>query len=250
MNPKDPSLRRRKRFFWPLIIIFIGLVLLLQRLPIAIPEWLLSWNTILIGVGLLIGIRSQFRHWMWFALVLWGFGSILTENYIPDQYHNLIFPVGLIAVGIYIFISLLICRKSSFYRSFERRRKMTCDFDKDDFSTVDESNTVAIENTFGGISRSFISKDFKGGYIKNTFGGVKVQLDQCDFEDKAVIHIENTFGGITLYVPVHWKVISEVEATLSGVDDKTYYENPDQENPKRLILKGKSVFGGIEIKNY
>lgn len=127
---------------------------------------------------------------------------------------------------------------------------MACDFDEDDFSTVDESNTIAIENTFGGIRRSFISKDFKGGYIKNTFGGVKVQLDQCDFEDKAVIHIENTFGGITLYVPVHWKVISEVDATLSGVDDKTYYENPDEENRKRLILKGKSVFGGIEIKNY
>lgn len=252
MNPKEwkkyKKHRRRNRFFGPFIIVFIGAVLLLQRLPIDAPEWVFSWNTILIVGGLALGIMMRFRHWIWFIPLLIGTGRILADYYIPEEYQNLIFPIGLMLFGVYIFLYSLFRKRFCPYEHYSPKTNRF----KHKYSgqtTVDEDSFIQIENTFGGIDRSFISKNLKGGHIKNTFGGVSINLTQADFEESIDVHVENTFGGITLYVPPHWKVVAKLESHLSGIDDNSYFESKPDEDTKYLVLKGKSIFGGIEIKN-
>src|SRR5699024_4100212 len=88
------------------------LILLLQSLPIDAPEWVFSWNTILIVIGVLLGIKTRFRHWLWFVPMLIGLGRILANHYISIEYHNLIFPIGLILFGCYIFFYILFHKRS------------------------------------------------------------------------------------------------------------------------------------------
>ena len=254
MNPEEwakfKKHRRRNRFFGPFIIIFIGLVLFLQRLPIDAPEWVFSWNTILIVIGILLGIAMRFRHWIWFIPLLIGIGRILTENYIPEEHQNLIFPIGLMLFGVYIFLYFLFRKNCCPYDKYHIHKKTRFKHKYSGQTTIDEDSFIRVENTFGGIDRSFISKNLKGGYIKNTFGGVNINLMQADFEETIDIHIENTFGGITFYVPKNWKVVAKLDAHLSGIDDNSYFENQDNEDTKYMVLNGKSIFGGIEIKNF
>lgn len=254
MNREDwkfEEQNKRKKFFGPFIIVFVGLILLLQRLPIDAPEWLFSWNTILIAVGIMLGIKTRFQHWLWFVPILIGIGRILSNHYIAEQYHNLIFPIGLILFGSYIFFYLLFFRnKCCPYRDMKSFKNKTQPYPHSGAATIDEDSFVRIENTFGGIDRSFISKNLQGGYIRNTFGGVRVNLTQANFEDSIDIHVENTFGGITLYIPKNWKVVAKLDSHLSGIDDNSYFDNQDRDDIKYLVLKGKSIFGGVEIKNF
>lgn len=254
MNPEDLKqikLRRRNKLFFPSIIVFIGVILLLQRLPIDAPEWLFSWNIILIVIGILLGIKTRFCHWLWCVPLLIGLGRILASHYIAEKYHNLIFPIGLILFGCYIFFYFLFYKRScSYYGEYLKDKEKRYKYRHSGQTSVDEDSFVRIENTFGGIDRSFISKNLKGGYIKNTFGGVNINLMQADFEGTIDIHIENTFGGITFYVPKNWKVVAKLDSHLSGIDDNSYFENQDNEDTKYMVLNGKSIFGGIEIKNF
>lgn len=247
MDPRSWNKNGRKtknKFLGPLIIVFVGLVILLQRLPIDLPEWMFSWNTILIAVGILLALKTRFRHWIWLVPFLIGSGRIAANHFIAQEHHNLIFPIGLILFGGYIFLHLL------FYKRDCCPYKKNQEFKNRNQTHVDEDSYIQIENTFGGTERSFISKNLKGGYIKNTFGGVRVNLLQAGFEETMELHIENTFGGITIYIPKNWKVVTKLDSHLSGIDDNSYCENRNSEDIKYLILKGKSIFGGIEIKNF
>lgn len=253
MNPEDWKVKKHhkhNKLFGPFILIIIGIILLLQRLPLNVPEWVFSWNTILIVVGLVLGAKSGFRHWVWFGLILLGVGNILSNYYVQEQYQGIVFPAGLIVFGIFIFLHLLLFKRHNRWEAFIKNKEKCFSSDEWDVSSIDEDNTIHLENTFGGVNRNFISKNFNGGYIKNTFGGIKVDLTHCDFEEKINIYIDNTFGGITFYIPANWKVISQVEVHLSGIDDKTYYEGIEDEDTKYLFLKGKSVLGGIELKSF
>lgn len=252
MDPEGLNERKRrkqKKFFGPLIIISVGFFLLLQRLPIELPEWLFSWNIVLIVVGIALAIKTRFHHWIWLVPILIGAGRILAEYFIEKENHNLIFPLGLIVMGCYIIFHLLFYKKDC-CQYIENKEKGEFRHEDSNRTEDDEDCYIQIENSFGGTERSFISKNLMGGYIKNTFGGVRINLTQADFEESLELHIENTFGGITLYVPKNWKAVVRLDSHLSGIDDNSYFEIQNTKDTKYLILKGKSIFGGIEIKNF
>ncbi len=259
MNPEQwrAQYRRRKtskRYMGAVIIVFMGVILLLKRLPLQIPEWIFSWDTIVLVIGLLLGIRSRFRNWLWLVLVLLSTGSILSNYFLLDQYKNLVFPIELIIFGIYIFFRCFYHRndkdcfvpRSHEHPSFAKHNRPF----HHSYSTTEDGDVINIENTFGETNRNIISKEFRGGTIKNTFGSVDLNLTQSDIQGKIYIYVENTFGGIAFFVPSNWKIISEIDAKLSGIDDKSFYDVHPDEEEKTLVLKGKSVFGGIEIKNF
>jgi len=47
-------------------------------------------------------------------------------------------------------------------------------------------------------------------------------------------------------VPRDWQVSVQMSATLGAVEDKTV---PPPTPAHRLVLRGETVFGGVEIKN-
>jgi predicted membrane protein len=106
---------------------------------------------------------------------------------------------------------------------------------------------------FGGIERRMHTNSFRGGSIVSIFGGVVVDFRTADIEgEEAVIYVEAVFGGIELRVPERWKVVFQGQSIFGGYADETRPPLADAMGTsarKTLILRGKAVFGGINVKN-
>lgn len=114
-------------------------------------------------------------------------------------------------------------------------------------SDDDYLDNVAV---FGSINKTILSKDFKGGEIVNIFGGAELDFTQADIQGRVVIEITQVFGGTKLLVPSNWKVISDMSAVFAGIDDKRIKTPASAESSKILVLKGTSIFAGIDIRSY
>jgi len=57
------------------------------------------------------------------------------------------------------------------------------------------------------------------------------------------------FGGIKLIVPPHWHVTSDMISLFAGFDDKRMQKS-DYGSDKVLVLKGTSIFAGVEVRSY
>lgn len=108
----------------------------------------------------------------------------------------------------------------------------------------DYLNTTAI---FGGLSRTVISKNFKGGKITNLFGGTKLDFTYADINGTAVLDISQAFGETQIAVPADWHVEAHAAHFCSTVDDARWYENRAPNTNKVLIIKGLSIFAVIDI---
>jgi hypothetical protein len=113
----------------------------------------------------------------------------------------------------------------------------------------DHVNEVAI---FGGITRQFFSKDFKGGRVTAVFGGTELSFVNADIKGTVYMEVNNIFGGSKLVIPSSWTVKHNISAIFGGIEDKRQIvpgaggSDPD----KVLILHGTCLFGGLEIRNF
>jgi hypothetical protein len=116
----------------------------------------------------------------------------------------------------------------------------------DTFSNEDYLDSTSV---FGGIKKTIISKDFKGGEVTCVFGGAEINLMQADINGKVTLEATQVFGGTKLIVPSHWQVQPEMTAVLGGIEDRRPVIKETDPN-KVLIIKGTSIFGGMEIISY
>jgi Cell wall-active antibiotics response 4TMS YvqF len=111
-------------------------------------------------------------------------------------------------------------------------------------SGSDTFDDVAI---MGGVKRSNVSSDFKGGEATAIMGGVEIDLRKAAMErDEAVLDVSSVMGGVKVRVPENWTVISKVDTFMGGFKDHTRHPGNEEH---RLILKGTVVMGGLEISN-
>ncbi|MGZ3752418.1 MAG: hypothetical protein ACXVB0_19635 [Mucilaginibacter sp.] len=110
----------------------------------------------------------------------------------------------------------------------------------------DHLNATAI---FGGIKKTILSKNFKGGKISNVFGGTELDFTHADLNGVAVLDISQVFGGMVITVPNDWRIETDLSQLFAVVDD--YRDNVYQtkKSDKVLVLKGSSVCASVEIQN-
>jgi predicted membrane protein len=244
-----------------LIILAIGIIFLLRSFGVYMPDWVVSWHTLLIFIGLFVGVRKNFNGGGWLVLVL--LGTYFTLNDIANiNLARYFFPLAFILVGLFL---ILRPRKTSL-----NNWKKKAVFQPDDFTgTTDQDTATSTEseqsfqsgvpdenevidsiNIFAGTHHKIYSKTFKGGDVTALFGGCELNLTQADFSDTIMIDIVAIFGGVKLIIPASWEVKSEITAIFGGVDDKRAIV-PFGEGPRKiLIIKGVALFGGVDIKNY
>jgi hypothetical protein len=117
--------------------------------------------------------------------------------------------------------------------------------------SYDDDNYLDSVSVFGGIEKNIVTKDFKGGEVTTFFCGSSINLSQADIKDKAVLELTQVFGGAQLIIPANWKLSSEVVSVFGAIEDKRILQKDQSTEPgKTLILRGTSVFGGIEIKSF
>lgn len=214
------------------IFIILGSLLMLNSLDVidfSISPFF-SFPMILFIVGIIIFINSQKKT---FGLILASVGGVmLIEKIFPwmDIDWSIIFPVLIIALGVYII--------------FKRRNTQPASEKVFDQDTLDEVSV------FGGGSKNVYSNNFKGGNITAIFGGSEIDLRESKLaEGNQVIDILCIFGGTEIHVPNDWNVILNVTPIFGGFSNKSF-RNPNKEiDPMRtLVVKGVVIFGGGEIK--
>ena len=256
------------------ILLVVGGILLLRQLDLFLfPGWLFSWPMFLIIPGLYIGAKSNFQKPAWFILVLLGV-AFLAEEAIGHSSGRVIWPLTFIVGGLW-----MIMRRNNKYdqekwQQFSDKKKQppypgtedpvvdytidengntnTADAGPSKFThqtpfTEDFINTTAI---FGGVDKIILSKNFRGGEILNIFGGTEIDFTKADIDGHVVMEITQVFGGTKLIIPPHWHVISNVSSIFAAVDDKRMRHTATITNEKVLIIKGASIFAGIDIRSY
>ena len=263
------------------IILGIGLVLLFRKFGLYIPDWVLTWPMILIAVGTYTLISQQFKSFFGSVVLFIGVYFLLKREFDLDLgLDQFIWPVGLIALGIY-----LILHKKQENKALEEvrknwessRKKKTEAFSSekiesaevvDDAPASQEEPTKAPDSgfvratgtafmdrinesvIFSGVNSKLMTKDFQGGKATVIFGGLDLDLTQVDFTGVVTLDLEVGFGGVKLLVPPHWDVRTEVSNIAAGLEDKRMFREGGVDTNKVLILKGTLLFSGLEIKSF
>ncbi|MBB6129258.1 LiaF transmembrane domain-containing protein [Mucilaginibacter lappiensis] len=262
------------------ILLAVGGVLLLKQFAdFFIPDWIFSWPMGLIVAGLYFGAKHNFRKATWSITIVLGIIFLLNDNI--DDASRVVWPIGIIGFGIW-----LILRRGR-HNEWERNIKdgkwskqdgkwskqpANFDFGKNDPETdyaIKDGDDVPPKapNTppfghhngddyldavsiFGGVNKTILSKNFKGGEIVNIFGGAELDFTQADINGRVYIDITQVFGGTKIIVPSNWQVVSDLAAVFAGVDDKRIRSTASANNDKILVLKGTSIFAGVDIRSY
>ena len=263
------------------IILGIGLVLLFRKLGLYIPDWVLTWPMILIAVGTYTLISQQFKSFFGSVVLFIGVYFLLKREFDLDLgLDQFIWPVGLIALGIY-----LITYKKREYKAMDEARKNweTSRKNKKDSSNAEKVESAEVveelaasgEETakapdsgfvratgtafldrinesviFSGVNRKLMTKNFEGGKATVIFGGLDLDLTQVDFTGIVTLDFEVGFGGVKLIVPPHWDVRTEMSNLAAGLEDKRMFREGGVDTNKVLILKGTLLFSGLEIKSF
>ncbi|TXI68026.1 MAG: hypothetical protein E6Q41_04730 [Cyclobacteriaceae bacterium] len=225
------------------LILAIGSIWLFKKLDLLyFPNWVFSWKTLLIALGLVFGINRKFEGIGWLALILVGSFFLIDDIFFLDyELRRLALPIGIIIVGGFI------VGRALWGPSRDARKSLS----GDGVINIDEGGEDYFDITtiFGGAKKKVFSKQFKGGDTTCLFGGTDIDLTQADINGTVVIDIVQMFGGVKMVVPANWEIKSDITAILGGFDDKrSTPQGPS--SGKKLVITGFVMFGGVEIKSY
>lgn len=231
-------------------ILAVGILLLVKKMGYEVPDFLFKWEVLLIVIGFTIGLKHKFKHFGWLIPVTIG-SAFLAEDYIEGfSVSQFFWPLLLIFVGLMIiFKPKKKYNQEKWRRKFERFQSESWKCQNEGFSSASslEEEYIDSVSVFGGVKKNIISKNFKGGEISTFFGGADINLMQADIEGKVILEISQVFGGTKLSIPPHWELKSELTAVLGGIEDRRNNTNSLVDSNKTLIIRGSTVFGGIEI---
>jgi predicted membrane protein len=239
-NNFDPKERRHHRspgksVAFGVLVIIAGLLLLARNagmLEPSVSRVIFSWEMLLVAIGFL---NIFGKHSIWSGLILISIGAffLLVDFFsLPFTLWHVFWPVLIIFIGLSLIFGTSRIRKRHVYQ--------------DTTSSDDYFEDIAI---FGGGERKIMSQEFKGGNIVAVFGGSKIDLSHAVLSPGTnVIEIVAAFGGSALMVPADWNVKVEVFNIFGGYVDKRMVQQVDPS--KTLIIKGVTIFGGGEIRNF
>jgi len=197
---------------------------------------------LLIVLGIYVGARHNFRNWGWLVPVFIGFAFLL-DDMIPDiNIGHLMWPIIIIGVGVSMIFRSKGRNRDDLFKRWERQASHATSSGEGFFDSV---------TIFGENKKQILSKDFKGGESTCVFGGIELNLTQADIQGRVVVELVQIFGGAKLLVPPHWKIETEdMVSIFGGLNDKRLLHNAVTDPSKVLVLRGTSIFGGIDIKSF
>ncbi|WP_343559877.1 LiaF domain-containing protein [Sphingobacterium sp.] len=273
------------------IVIIIGIFLLLHNLNLGdwFPGWLFGWQMILIIIGLVIGINSQFQKKSAIILLIIG-GASLISRMMRTDFGSVTVPIIIISLGIYFIMSK---RKPPMvpptypnppqdpydwdkrvniatdnptdttapdaeakpfneqYGSSQQASPNAQAFGNKEHSSFQQSfeDSLNLNSIFAGQKKVIYSKQFRGGNLTNVFGSIELDLTKADIQQPIVIDTFQLFGSARIIVPPHWTVFSNVASILGSVDDRRFQTIYNPDTDKKIYITGTCILGNLTIKN-
>lgn len=219
------------KIIFGVFLVLIGTSLLIDRLGLILPfdvdVWRivgLFWPTILVYWG----VKAYMESNKTLGLILISLGSLLFLNDIFDyNFFSIFWPLLIITWGISIMV-----KKDSVTNVSSGEKS-------DDYIR----ETIA----FWGSETKATSKNFTGGELNISFGGMELDLREIDVKkDNAKLHVNVAFGGADITVSKDCHVKTTGTGILGGWENNT----TKPENPKyTLEIGGTALLGGVTIKN-
>ncbi|MGA2037692.1 MAG: DUF5668 domain-containing protein [Bryobacteraceae bacterium] len=220
-----------------LILIAVGAIFFLNNLNIIrFHDIFEYWPVALIAWGIFKTVDQPDAKDKVVGGILIGIGGVLLSINLGILHMGWgdLWPLILIAVGVLMLTDRLAGTGTDWGAMFNRR-----------------ANKLNESAVFWGGKRVITDSDFQGGKIECVFGGFDIDLRGATMlGDSAVLKVDAVFGGAEIKVPTDWEVVMKGSGVFGGFVDET--KHPDRRlnpNPKRLIVKGGAVFGGVGIKN-
>ena len=273
MQPQDDSkfqLGRHNAGIIPAVVLIgIGALFLLNNLNIFhVENWTQFWPVLLIAVGLVRLVESQFSGGRLMGGIMIAVGGLLlvdTLGYVHLNWEDM-WPVLLIGLGVLMLFNRLTVGTGPFFGPWGGAGRGTwrgtgrgawggtwsgAGMQSPSAGAPEMHEGMLNEFVmFGGVERKVTTDDFQGGQIAATFGGGEIDLRRAGIRgDSAMVEVNATFGGVEFKVPPNWIVISQIVAVFGGVENKTTQPPADIPGVKRLYIKGSAIFGGVTIKN-
>lgn len=248
-DPRFQWQQSSERYIPAIVLIGLGVLFFLNNLHIvAAHDVVRYWPAIFIAVGIVQLVDSVYAAGRVVGGAFVGVGAVLLARnlgYLDIRIHDL-WPLILIGIGIMMLLQRTgVWRDKVFFgmannRHFRRWREHQY--------TPGMLNEYAV---FGGGKRKVNTFDFKGGSVEAVFGGFEIDLRETVMAgDSAVLEANAVFGGIEIRIPITWSAVVQGVGVFGGYQDETTQPNATLiPNPKRLIVKGAAVFGGVEVKN-
>lgn len=224
-----------KRILFGLFLIIIGLLWIFIKLNLIPNFWsdiLVSWQMLLIGIGIFSLIGGN-RTSGTILIVIGGFFLVPEMFHIPFYLRRIAWPILIIGIGLALILT--------------QRKRTQIPVNEPGAAETDCFDDFVI---FGGREISVNSKNFSGGKVTAIFGGAEYDMRQVDIsENGAVIDCVAIFGGCGFKVPPDWTIINEVNTVFGAFSDKRGTSvNVITDPSKKLIIRGFSAFGGVEVK--
>jgi predicted membrane protein len=233
-----------KRFYFGVILIVVGFIMILEKLnliPDSVANLLISWQMLLVGIGVLSLIGGN-RTGGTILIVIGVFFMIPELITVPHEIRKIYWPLILVAIG----IALLLRHRDSLHNTTENNPIINAPNDN-------SHNTFDDFVIFGGREIFINSQDFTGGKATSIFGGMEFDLRKSIMAPGgAVIDCVSVFGGCGFKIPMDWNVRNEVTTLFGAFTDKrgdTFNERY-YDPSKTIVIKGVSLFGGIEVKHF
>ena len=226
-----------KRFYFGVILIAIGGFLILEKLdiiPWSITDILISWQMIIIGIGV-ISLLGGNRTGGTIMILIGAFFLIPDIIDVPREIRRIFWPMLLVAIG----VTMLMKNKGRKDEVIMGSKSSSIDY-FDDFVI------------FGGREIFINSQHLLGGKATSIFGGIEYDLRRAvPTESGSVIDCVTIFGGCGFKIPLDWSVRNEVTTIFGAFTDKRSdaFTQANYDPSKTITIKGVSVFGGVEIKH-
>jgi Domain of unknown function (DUF5668)/Cell wall-active antibiotics response 4TMS YvqF len=219
-----------------IILITIGAIFLLNNLHLLyVRDIFRYWPAAVIALGIAKLVDAGETAGRIAGGVLIGTGAIFladTLGYLDVPLGDLWWPVLLIALG----LLMLLERGRGVHLGIRMRGS---------------GGAMKESAVFSGGKRVIADPNFQGAKYDAVFGGYELDFRRAEIAgDTAVLELNAVFGGIEARVPESWSVMMKGAGVFGGFVDSTNQPDPRlYPSPKRLIVKGGAVFGGVEVKN-
>jgi predicted membrane protein len=239
-----------KRFYFGVILIALGVILILERLnliPESMADMLISWQMLLIGIGVLSLIGGN-RTAGTILIVIGGTFMVPELITVPHELRRIYFPLILVAIGVAILL-----RQRDHQKLRANHEPIMNTPDDPANNSYNSFNTFDDFVIFGGREIFVNAQALAGGKATSIFGGIEFDLRKASLQPGgAVIDCVSVFGGCGFKIPMDWNVRNEVTTIFGAFTDKRgdTYSDRYYDPSKTLVIKGVSIFGGIEVKHF
>lgn len=224
----------KNHFFLAFLLIFFGLLILLNNIGVASFDLTFGtwWPMILVILGLHQLLSSRFTNLFSFILLFVGGSLQLHElGLIASAHLSLFWPLLLILFGLILLFS---------FGSAGRR-----------LADASPDNTADLLVIFGGVERRIVSPEFLGGNVTALFGGATLDLRGAQMPTGThVLNVQAVFGGVDLLLPEGWMVEVRGVPIFGGIEDQRSKQAGSEGGAEsKLRINALVVFGGIDLKN-